>query len=643
MEKQKLRTVVCDIETNGLEDEECTKLWLIVATDVDTEETFEFLRPDLSPNSFVRFMEEVDTWIGHNFLSFDAYQIERLVKGAKFDYTKIIDTLVISRLIHYNITGGHSLNAWGKRMGCPKINFNEFSRFSEDMRVYCNQDVTVNLKLYKHFVSRGWLGEDWQQSLKVEHETALICSQMKRDGFPFDIKRAKELYQEVLTELDKLDKVIQETFPPFIKSQVTYTPRAKADGTVSKMGLPRDTDISKCQVGVPFTITTREPFNPKSPRQVVTRLNKAGWKPTEKTKGHDKILREKNPDPDKLAEFKEFGWKVSETNLNTLPTDAPEGAKQLKKWLVLDSRRLKFVEWFDAYNPKTGCIHGTIFHIGAWTGRKSHSKPNQANILSEYDNNGNIQYLGKEMRELWTTTKYSSSSTLVSSSSSGASSYLVGTDADGIQLRVLSHYLRNADYRRAILEGDKDLGTDIHSLNKKALGVVCKTRDASKTFIYAWLLGAGLGKVQEILSSTYEEAKTANQSFIKSTVGLEELKNDIIPRDARNGYFVGLDGRKVVCGNQHLMLAGYLQNGETVIMKHANVEWRNELKGLGIKFIQRNDVHDEWQTEIFGTKEEAERAGEVQRESLTKMGEVFGLFCPLSGSTSIGNNWYETH
>ena len=67
--------------------------------------------------------------------------------------------------------------------------------------------------------------------------------------------------------------------------------------------------------------------------------------------------------------------------------------------------------------------------------------------------------------------------------------------------------------------------------------------------------------------------------------------------DASRGYFDGLDGRKVQCNSEHLMLAGYLQNGEAVVMKHANVLWQKELKGLGIKYNQVDFVHDEWQTE----------------------------------------------
>ena len=106
---------------------------------------------------------------------------------------------------------------------------------------------------------------------------------------------------------------------------------------------------------------------------------------------------------------------------------------------------------------------------------------------------------------------------------------------------------------------------------------------------------------------------------------------------------MGLDGRKVACDSEHLMLAGYLQNGESVIMKHANVLWRKELRKTGIQFKQVDFVHDEWQTEVIGTKEEAEEVGRIQRWAIKQTGEDLGLFCPLAGSSDIGRSWAETH
>jgi hypothetical protein len=61
---------------------------------------------------------------------------------------------------------------------------------------------------------------------------------------------------------------------------------------------------------------------------------------------------------------------------------------------------------------------------------------------------------------------------------------LVGCDADGLELRTLSHYMAKHDggaYARAVDEGKKEDGTDIHTLNQQGAGL--PTRDDSKTFI----------------------------------------------------------------------------------------------------------------------------------------------------------------
>lgn len=104
-----------------------------------------------------------------------------------------------------------------------------------------------------------------------------------------------------------------------------------------------------------------------------------------------------------------------------------------------------------------------------------------------------------------------------------------------------------------------------------------------------------------------------------------------------------MDGRKVIQNSSHLMLAGYLQNGEAVVMKWANRLWRQWATEEKIKFKQVNFVHDEWQTECYESLDGAERLGELQRNSIVQAGVDLGIYCPLAGSTDIGKNWYDTH
>src|SRR5690606_27859221 len=116
---------------------------------------------------------------------------------------------------------------------------------------------------------------------------------------------------------------------------------------------------------------------------------------------------------------------------------------------------------------------------------------------------------------------------------------LIGTDADGLQMRIFAHYVNDEELINALIRGSKEDKTDIHSVHERKLGQPCKSRDAAKTFIYAWLLGAGLGKVSEILECSMAEARSAVESFIKSYPLLSWLKKEQIPADASRGYFVG--------------------------------------------------------------------------------------------------------
>jgi DNA polymerase I-like protein with 3'-5' exonuclease and polymerase domains len=193
-----------------------------------------------------------------------------------------------------------------------------------------------------------------------------------------------------------------------------------------------------------------------------------------------------------------------------------------------------------------------------------------------------------------------------------------------------------------ITEGKKEDGTDIHNVNKSALGPICRTRDDAKTFIYAWLLGAGIPKIASILNCSQVQAKEAVQNFLDSLPELKQLKRIRIPHDARMGYFTGLDGRRVRCSSEHLMLSGYLQEGESTIMKHANVLWRKEADRLQVPYKQIDFVHDEWVVEC-GTQEDAERIGKIQEQAIEQTGKDLGLFCPLSGTSHIGKTWAEVH
>lgn len=78
-------------------------------------------------------------------------------------------------------------------------------------------------------------------------------------------------------------------------------------------------------------------------------------------------------------------------------------------------------------------------------------------------------------------------------------------------------------------------------------------------------------------------------------------------------------------------------------MKYATLLWMENAREEGIEFDLLNLVHDEWQVEVRGPREDAERMGAIMCEALEQVGKDFDLFCPLAGDFVIGSNWKETH
>lgn len=160
--------------------------------------------------------------------------------------------------------------------------------------------------------------------------------------------------------------------------------------------------------------------------------------------------------------------------------------------------------------------------------------------------------------------------------------------------------------------------------------------------MYAFLLGAGTAKIAQILSCSHKQAKEAVNNFLEALPGLKKLKTGMIPRDARRGYFIGLDGRKVLCDSEHLMLAGYLQNAEAIITKMWIREWTTKAREAGLWFRLVDYVHDETQTEVLN-KEDAEKLISIQKQAMKDVSEELNLFCPMDTESDIGRSWADTH
>lgn len=615
-----MKRYIIDIETNGLNP---TKIWCVVTVDVDTQEQ------SCVTNVLELRIDPKALYIGHNLIGFDLPVLKRLW-NVDINPRNIIDTFVCSKLFNYSAKGGHSLDEWGKRLNYPKIEHSEwdelddFDRERERLsRVIdrCIGDCQLNRLVFLK-LEKGIYSDRWKRSLRLEHEVAFICRELQETGFRFDRRRAENIHADLSKSVGQLSLDLLSAFPP--------------------------REVPWPTVKNPERIRL-EPFNPGSPKQVVEILNEAGWKPFEKTEGHkdcEKELQHLNREPEahrdkerlqflmeRLRHYKSYGWKVSEENLETLPEDAPEGCRLLVKWRMLSKRLQTLDEWLRSFNADTGRIHGTFNSIGTWTHRMSHSNPNQGNVPSV-----NSKYHHPDLKELARTYGKDMRSCFCVD----PGNTLLGVDADGIQLRILAHYMDDQRFTDALVNGDKTKGTDAHSLTAKVVDLPGVDRERGKNFIYAWILGAQIPRIAKVFGCSFDQAKEALGRIIGLYPGLIRLKEGRIAEDAARGYFEALDGRRIKADGFH-MLAGYLQSGEAIIMKDACVEWKKEFKREGIEHRLVNFVHDEWQTEIRDDPFTKEFASKSQTEAIINSGRRHNLRCPLGATAKFGVDWYATH
>jgi DNA polymerase-1 len=569
--------LIFDIETDGLNP---SIVWVICAIKEGQEITLEMP----SKADVESLLEGVTEVIGHNIMSYDVPVIERLL-GVSFDNVKITDTLVMSRLYNPSLEGGHSLGKWGERLKFPKGDYNDWSALTPEMVEYCQQDCRVTERLYELLM--GKLDQFGTESIELEHRVQASIVKQISNGWLLDQRRAFDLLATLQEKKNDLEETVLHTFrplPTFIKQ---VDPKYKKDGSLSAVGLKFLGD-AWVSVGGSFSRIDFPEFNLGSRRQIGRYLQYFGWKPDKYTDNGQPIVDE----------------KVLEN-----VTDIPE-AQLIAEYLLVQKRIAQVQSWVDAVQTD-GRVHGQVNAIGAVTGRMTHSSPNMAQVPAVYSP------YGKECRSCWVVPE---------------GYRLVGVDASGLELRMLAHYMGDQEYTNEILNGD------IHSANQSAAGLA--TRDEAKTFIYAFLYGAGDAKIGSIVGGSSTVGKRLKDKFLENTPALAELRERVSTAAVR-GYLRGLDGRRLWIRSEHAALNTLLQAAGAVVMKKALVIFEDYAKQWKLDYRMVGNIHDEVQMEV--AEKDAQNAGYLMVESIKAAGIAFDMRCPLDGEYKIGLSWADTH
>ena len=578
--------ITLDIETNTKHD----TIWCVVTEEVQTGN----LAVHTTPETLAPLLRDAICVIGHNIIGFDAPVLDK-VWNLQIPNSKLVDTLVLSRLYSPSLEGGHSLDSWGKRLGDHKIVFSDYDAgLSDEMIDYCKQDVKLTTTLYKHLVNSLKSEGFSEQCADLEHRVAIIMAVQERNGFVLDVDGATSLYQDITHKMRLITTDLQKVFPPVSKIQILtpkYTETKKlAKTAVDQHGkgvrLTNKEYLDMLVSNKPVQRTTYTEFNLGSRKQIAERLEAVGVTFSLKTEKGATIVNE----------------KVLEG------IDVPE-AKMIHEYLMLQKRAAQIDSWLS--HQRDGRVHGRVITNGAVTGRMTHHSPNMAQVPSV-----SAPY-GKECRSFWTVP---------------AGHKLVGIDASGLELRMLAHYMRDENYTNEILSGD------IHTANMKAAGLT--DRNQAKTFIYAFLYGAGPAKIGEIVNGGYSEGQKLMSAFLKNTPALARLR-ERVAKFAETGTLPGLDGRRLRVRSQHAALNTLLQGAGAIVMKQALVVLCDTLDALGIPYKLVANVHDEFQIET--PEHFAKAVGKQAVKAIQEAGDQLKLRCPLDGEFNIGNNWAETH
>ena len=575
-----MKQVVFDIEADGLKP---TQVWVVVAQELCTGETKVFMKDTLA--DFAHYVKtEVKEVIGHNIIGYDIPVCQRLL-GVDFSHCKVTDTLVMSRLANPQREGGHSLDNWGTICGSAKMEHNDWSCLSEDMVAYCKQDVSLNVLVYKRLLNE--LNGFGDESICLEHEVQTIIAKQIENGWLLDQQQCFLLLAELKEKKYELEEQVQKKFIPIATYVKTIQPKVKKDGAFSTVGLKFLGDNWTAVCGEFSRIEWPE-FNLGSRQQIGKYLQRFGWKPNQ---------------------FTETGQPIVDEKVLSQVKDIPEAAL-IAEYLLVQKRIAQVQSWLDAVEDD-GRVHGYVNSNGAVTGRMTHSSPNMAQVPAVYSP------YGKECRSCWVVPKGYT---------------LVGCDASGLELRMLAHYMDDKDYTHEIINGD------IHTANQIAAGL--PTRDKAKTFIYAFLYGAGDAKIGSIVDGTKRDGSKLKAKFLSNTPALAALR-DRVGTAAERGHLYGLDGRKLFIRSEHAALNTLLQSAGAIIMKKALqiLDEYATIWGIDYKFV--GNIHDEIQAEV--RNDQSKEFGKLAVASIEAAGNYFGLRCPLSGEFKLGSSWAETH
>ena len=635
--------VLFDIETDGLLNV-CTRIWIVCITDLKTGETKEFLEGDLG---WQEILSNAKLVVGHHILGFDLEVFKKFYNYTLSETTEVLDTLILSQVLNYRRFGseGHSLEAWGKHLNEPKQEHDDWSQFSEAMAERCRSDVRLNVKVYR--ILKAELNNlkpkapNLIRYIYSENAATEWCAEAERQGWPFDMEKAKKLQSELQETIDIAHKALSDTLGTKtvavdLKKGIVETKKPKW----TKQGFydahtSNWFGIDPCSgfegeerlVEGPYSRIAFKELSLDSVADVKIFLFRHNWIPLEYNSKIDPISNKKvRTSP-----------KITEESLEFLG-----GNGKLYANFAIARSRLAILKSWITLAEIDGKVHGECMVIGTSSMRARHSIiVNVPSVDSAW---------GKEMRELFI---------------AEPGWKLVGADSAGNQARGFAHFLNNKHYIDTLVHGD------VHTYNAQILEMVLDELDISwddylksisitgdeatkrkranaKRILYAFLFGAGGPKLWSYIFNVPNETKgkKLKAGFTKAVPGykalLDRLEN-IYGKTSQysdQGYIPSVVGNRIYCDSFHKLLVYLLQATEKATCSASLMLTVKGLKEAKIPYKPKIFMHDEIQ---FTTPEEySQQAAVISKQAFIDGPKLLGITI-MDGESKIGDTWYDTH
>jgi hypothetical protein len=674
------------------------KIWVICLKSLDgTRELDIFPFRESKQESYEKFMEWHNSFgdepmvVSFNGIGFDHWMLWKHL-GISFHIGKkgkdwldmkpcrIVDLFILSQFIEPD-RPRHSLASYGEELGNAKIDFNDFSSYSEDMLTYCRQDVNVTVdvyknlagklhRMYKYFYGSEYNGQHKEPFKAIQKDYYLYAAQAFT-GIKFDKVAAEKLVQEIDIEMVELEEEVLPQLPPRKLKEGEkkfYSMPAKPFKKSGELSSSMLSWIEKHQAelvegsvkayGKIYEIIANQlldielPMEIKDGDDIKDWLISRGWEPTFWNFKRDPETNK--PMRDTKGEVITTTPKLQEMGKicpNLLKIDG-ELPKKIVKFLSLRNRKSVVSGWLEHWRLQfDGRLPAEI------TGYTPTFRVKHSCIVNLPKASPEV-LKGYEVRSLFV--------------SDDAMKY-VSADAAALENRTVANYtyeFDNGAFADLVLNGDshsynakiffpeqtKDFDPSSADFNKDDQKFK-PYRNKAKTGAYSLAYGSSVKKFTKSLGLSEADGQKAYEGYWEANKGLKLFKESVEKEWQVRGakkYIKAKDGKILTARSKHLLVNLSGQSlGATVITYAAclldnKLGWMNidelgrpyyEYKGCTVQRLAA--FHD--QIDMQTDPEVANEIGQAIVDAIKKAGVLLGMQVALDGEFKVGNNAAEIH